>query len=119
MSDTPIDSSKRTWLIATGCAGAPPSLFDCGSINWDPTTGSEPFRLGGNSGTTSCGDVDNDGDLDLLTSEIAHWWAGQGSDGAELLVNSGDAAITFTRPGRASVCAAGEELSAGDCARSH
>ena len=22
MSDTPIDSSKRTWLIATGCAGA-------------------------------------------------------------------------------------------------
>ena len=22
MSDNPIDSSKRTWLIATGCAGA-------------------------------------------------------------------------------------------------
>ena len=22
MSDTPIDSSKRTWLIASGCAGA-------------------------------------------------------------------------------------------------
>ena len=22
MSDTPVDSSKRTWLVATGCAGA-------------------------------------------------------------------------------------------------
>ncbi|MEY3991503.1 MAG: hypothetical protein RIS04_266, partial [Pseudomonadota bacterium] len=22
MSDTPVDSSKRTWLIASGCAGA-------------------------------------------------------------------------------------------------
>lgn len=26
MSDTPIDSSKRTWLIASGCAGAVGSL---------------------------------------------------------------------------------------------
>jgi ubiquinol-cytochrome c reductase iron-sulfur subunit len=22
MSDTPVDASKRTWLIASGCAGA-------------------------------------------------------------------------------------------------
>ena len=88
---------------ATGCAGAPPSLLDCSSINWDPATGTQPFRLGGNSGTTSCGDVDNDGDLDLLTSEIAHWWAGQASDGAELLVNAGTSEVTFTRPGRASM----------------
>ncbi len=82
---------------AAGCADVPTPTVGCAD-NWNHDTGREPFRLGGNSGTTSCGDVDNDGDLDLLTSEIAHWWAGQGSDGAELVVNGGDA--TFTRPGR-------------------
>jgi hypothetical protein len=88
---------------AEGCAGAPAPMISCGTINWAHDTGRQPFRLGGNSGTTSCGDVDNDGDLDLLTSEIVHWWAGQGSDGAELLVNAGTEAVTFERPGRAAM----------------
>src|ERR1700712_5202594 len=27
MSDTPVDTSKRTWLIASGCAGAVGGVF--------------------------------------------------------------------------------------------
>jgi hypothetical protein len=86
---------------AEGCADVPPAMISCAggaASNWDHATGRQPFRLGGNSGATICGDVDNDGDMDLLTTEIAHWWAGQGSDVARLLVNDGDA--TFTRPDR-------------------
>ncbi|MBX7191393.1 MAG: CRTAC1 family protein [Sandaracinaceae bacterium] len=89
--------------MAEDCAGVPPSMLDCSSINWDHDTGRQPFRLGGNSGATMCGDVDNDGDIDLLTSEIAHWWAGQGSDHAELMVNTGVSEIVFDRPGRDSM----------------
>ncbi len=89
---------------AEGCADVPASLLapPC-EDNWDHATGRQPFRLGGNSGATMCGDIDNDGDLDLLTSEIAHWWAGQGSDHAEVLVNTGSADVRFERPGRESM----------------
>jgi hypothetical protein len=74
--------------MAEDCAGVPAPTIGCAD-NWDHDTGRQAFRLGGNSGATMCGDVDNDGDVDLLTSEIAHWWAGQGSDHAELMVNTG------------------------------
>lgn len=85
---------------AEGCADvAAPQLGSC-SDNWDHATGRQAFRLGGNSGATMCGDIDNDGDMDLLTSEIAHWWAGQGSDVAEVLVNTGNPEVIFDRPGR-------------------
>jgi hypothetical protein len=86
---------------AEGCADVPAPMISCAggaASNWDHATGRQPFRLGGNSGATICGDVDNDGDMDLMTTEIAHWWAGRGSDVARLLVNDGDA--TFTRPDR-------------------
>ncbi len=82
---------------AEGCetvTGSP--IIACGP-NWDHARDRSPWRLGGNSGATICGDVDNDGDLDLLTTEIRHAWAGQGADGSELLINDGSA--TFTRPG--------------------
>lgn len=83
------------------CAGLMPTMLapPC-DTSWDMSTDTHPFRLGGNSGATMCGDVDNDGDLDLLTSEIQHWWAGMNSDRAEVLVNQGGSDITFTRPGR-------------------
>ncbi len=85
--------------MAEDCAGVPAPTIGCAD-NWDHDTGRQAFRLGGNSGATMCGDVDNDGDVDLLTSEIAHWWAGQGSDHAELMVNTGSADVVFERPGR-------------------
>lgn len=85
---------------APGCdVVGPPMISGC-SDNWDHASGREPFRLGGNSGATMCGDIDNDGDIDLLTSEIAHWWAGQGSDTAEVLVNTGNTDVVFNRIGR-------------------
>ena len=74
-------------------------LISCGP-NWSHDQDRRDFRLGGNSGATSAGDVDNDGDLDLFTGEIKHWWAGAGSDGSELLLNQGDG--TFMRPGNSS-----------------
>lgn len=69
------------------------------SPNWSHTQDRNPFRLGGNSGTTVCADVDNDGNLDLVTTEITHWWAGEGADRSELLVNSGEYDVRFVRPG--------------------
>jgi hypothetical protein len=83
---------------AAECADVPAPQIGC-APNWNHDQDREPFRLGGNSGAVRCYDVDNDGDLDLLTSEIRHWWAGTGADGAELLVNSGEADVRFDRPG--------------------
>jgi hypothetical protein len=81
----------------------PPPLVNCDTPNWDMANDREKYRLGGNSGTTVCADIDNDGRFDLLTSEIKHWWAGEGSDAAEVLVNSGEADVRFDRPGRDSM----------------
>lgn len=86
---------------ATGCEGVPMPLIDCSSMNWRHDNDRERFRLGGNSGATVCEDFDGDGDLDLYTTEIKHWWAGEGSDGSELLLNDGQA--HFSRPGRESL----------------
>ena len=46
-----------------------------------------PFRSNGNTFDCAVGDVDNDGDLDLLLGEIRHAWAGESSDLSALLVN--------------------------------
>lgn len=103
------NESARCWCklhpTDNGCTGVPAPMYiacnsDADAFRWDNTYDQEPFRLGGNSGTTVCADVDNDGDLDLLTSEIRHWDVGQSSDAAELLLNDGTA--TFTRPGNAT-----------------
>ncbi len=97
----------RCWCLSNpanaSCAGVPPPLISCGQQNWDPATDMLPFRLGGNSGSTVCRDIDNDGDIDLVTSEIRHWWAGDNSDVAEVLLNTGAADATFERPGRTSM----------------
>jgi len=70
-----------------------------GSYRWDHDTGREPFRLGGNSGSTVCADVNNDGWFDLVTHEIVHWDVGPPSDPAEILVNLQDPLVRFDRPG--------------------
>lgn len=84
---------------APGCAEVPAPVITC-AASWSHEVDRSPFRLGGNSGATICADVDNDGDIDLLTTEIRHWWAGSGSDMAELLMNTGQADVRFERPGR-------------------
>lgn len=85
---------------AEGCADVPASLLVCNQDNWRHEFDRQPFRLGGNSGTTVCVDLNNDGALDLYTTEIRHWWAGLGSDASEALVNTGEADVRFERPGR-------------------
>jgi len=86
--------------MAEGCTDVPTPLISCGA-NWNHDSDRNPWRLGGNSGATICADIDNDGDMDLMTGEIKHWWAGSGSDGGEVLLNDGTA--TFTRPGDAAL----------------
>lgn len=89
---------------ADGCdSSVGPPVISCTQPNWNPNTDREPYRLGGNSGTTVCADIDNDGDFDLLTTEIRHDWAGSGADASELLVNSGEDDVRFERPGRDAV----------------
>lgn len=69
------------------------------SYRWNHAGDREPWRLGGNSATTVCRDLDHDGDTDLVTSEIVHWDVGPSSDPAEVLVNTGEADLRFERPG--------------------
>ncbi len=85
----------------------PPSESFCQSLwngfggmyRWDHSSDREPYRLGGNSGATFCADVNNDGWMDLLTSEIVHYDVGPSSDPAELLLNQQQSDVTFLRPG--------------------
>jgi len=69
------------------------------SFRWEHTYGREPFRLGGNSGTTVCADINNDGFFDLLTHEIVHFDVGEPSDPSEILLNLGDPLVRLVRPG--------------------
>ena len=87
---------------AADCKGvpAPPNYFACTDVSklrWDHAHDREPYRLGGNNFSTVCGDIDNDGDLDLMHDTIVHWDVGSSSDPSELLVNDGSG--TFDRPG--------------------
>ncbi len=51
----------------------------------------KPFRSNGNTFDVSAGDIDNDGDMDLFSGEITHWWAGPSSDLSMFLINLGKA----------------------------
>lgn len=105
-TDWTDNESARCWCTlhpdAEDCGGVPePELIPCendgDAFRWNHANDREPWRLGGNSGTTACGDIDNDGDLDLLTTEIVHWDVGSSADPSELLINDGSG--TFDRPG--------------------
>ena len=105
-TDWSDNESARCWCQHhpddDDCAGVPdPQYIACSSdadaFRWRHGSDRQPHRLGGNSGQTTCADVDNDGDMDLLTSEIVHWDVGSSSDPSELLLNDGRG--VFTRPG--------------------
>lgn len=107
-TDWTDNESARCWCTLhpgdEDCEGVPEPQYiactkDSDAFRWNHASDREPFRLGGNSGATMCGDVDNDGDIDLLTTAIVHWDVGSSSDPAELLLNTGGAEIHFDRPG--------------------
>ncbi len=88
------------------CDGVGQPLLQCGTpadANWSPVSETKPERLGGNTFTTLCSDVNGDGKMDLYDAAIAHWWAGESSDKSNLLVNDGEpGAIHFQRADRAA-----------------
>ncbi len=72
------------------CANATKPLISCSGVSgWEPGFSDQPYRLGGNSAVTLCGDFDNDGDTDLFQIELAHWHIGGASDKTQLLMNDG------------------------------
>src|SRR5262249_55245036 len=83
------NESARCWCKlhpdAEDCTGVPPPMYivcntDSDAFRWNHDTDRNLFRLGGNSAATECVDIDNDGDVDLLTGEIVHWDVGSSSD---------------------------------------
>jgi len=102
------NESARCWCelhpTADDCEGVPAAELircetDADAFRWNHATDRRPYRLGGNSGTTVCADVNGDGAMDLLTTEIVHWDVGSSSDPSELLFNRGGADVAFDRPG--------------------
>jgi hypothetical protein len=101
------NESARCWCKLhpddEDCEGVPDPAITCTqddhAFRWDHDSDREPYRLGGNSGATFCADVNNDGWMDLLTSEIVHWDVGSSSDPAELLFNQQQSDVLFERPG--------------------
>ena len=74
------------------CSVSKGAKIDCSSIGtsgWTPGFDDQPYRLGGNSAGTLCGDFDGDGDTDLFQIELAHWHIGSASDKSQLIINDG------------------------------
>ncbi|MDP1825985.1 MAG: CRTAC1 family protein [Archangium sp.] len=100
----------RCWCTVNrsnaNCQGVSNPSIGCpnpASASWGVGTDDQPWRNGGNTFTTWCGDVDGDGKNELYNAEIHHWWAGGASDSSELLKNVSTAgSARFTRPGNAA-----------------
>ncbi|MEE2827756.1 MAG: CRTAC1 family protein [Myxococcota bacterium] len=74
------------------------------NYRWNHSGDREAWRLGGNSATTTCADLNNDGWLDLFTGEIVHGDVGETSDPAEILFNArDDEVIRLERPGNSTL----------------
>ena len=94
-ANCPTDTPKPAFEgICTGFGGE----YDRG---WEPGYTDQPFSLGGNNFTFACGDIDDNGTMDLLSATIVHGDVGQSSDPSEIILNPGDGS-KWTRPGNAT-----------------
>ena len=65
---------------------------------WQPGVTDKPYSLGGNYFSIACGDIDDDGDMDLVSATIVHGDVGSSADPSEIITNPGGGG-RFTRPG--------------------
>ena len=75
-------------------------VIACTRNYWNVGSDDHPFRLNGNTFTTVCGDLNNDGRMDLYNTEIRHWHIGLSSDPTQALINqpaSGPSGFAFKR----------------------
>ncbi len=100
------DQSYRCYCKVKGtCNPAPPApIVNCNAFGnpyfrgWYPGITDQPYALGGNNFSFACGDIDDDGDMDLMSATITHGDVGKSSDPSELILNPGDGS-KFVRPG--------------------
>jgi enediyne biosynthesis protein E4 len=70
----------------------------CDRYSWTPGFDDQPARNAGNTFTTACADLDDDGDMDFVHSEIRHWHIGTSSDASQIVRNDlANGELSFTR----------------------
>lgn len=85
------------------CDKAPKPKVNCvqlkaafgGQYRWYHPQDRKPYRLGGNTGTAVCADLDRDGDLDLVEMTIVHPDVGPSADPTRIILNDGKKIPTF------------------------
>ncbi|MCK5796820.1 MAG: CRTAC1 family protein, partial [Deltaproteobacteria bacterium] len=97
------DQMYRCFCQANPTCTAPPPTMECKNAAWREGVDDQPWRLGGNTFTTACADIDNDGDTDLFNAEIRHWWAGSSADPSQILLNQGGTPLRFARQDNAQI----------------
>jgi hypothetical protein len=65
---------------------------------WAPGQSDKPWHLGGNNFGVTCGDINDDGFMDVMFATVVHADVGSSSDPTEIAVNPGDG-TKFRRPG--------------------